>query len=452
MRRKGTADRAKGTMTVSLMPGRPAVCLALLAALAACAEPEVILPGERIDVVSGQPVEAVQERREVPFRAPPARANADWTHRAGTPAHDLVNPALGSVTTQLWSVPIGQGDTRRHRLTAQPVVSGGRIFTLDSQARVSAVSTSGALLWSVDASPARDRPDEASGGGLAAAEGRLFVTLGFGELVALDPATGGVIWRQRVGSVTTGAPTVSGGRVFVSGRDGVGWAVDAATGRILWSVRSTPDRLGVLGGSAPAVSGDTVVFPFISGEIIAVEAQSGTARWTAYLLGERPGTSYARVTDITGDPVIIGGQVFVGNHSGETAAIELGTGQTVWTAPKGALGPVTVAGGSVFLVSDQNDLVRLDASNGALVWSVPLPFFVDQRPRRREAIFAHYGPILAGGRLIVASSDGVLRVFDPANGALVGSLPLPAGAAAEPLVAGGTLYVLASDGTLNAFR
>jgi outer membrane protein assembly factor BamB len=52
----------------------------------------------------------------------------------------------------------------------------------------------------------------------------------------------------------------------------------------------------------------------------------------------------------------------------------------------------------------------------------------------------------------VASSDGLVRVFDPANGALIGSLPLPAGAAAEPLVAGGTLYVLASDGTLNAFR
>lgn len=452
MARHGTVLRAKGIARVSLMPARPAVLLGVLAALAACAEPEVILPGERIDVLTGQPVAAAVAPRDVPFRAPAARANADWTQRGGTPARDLVNPALGAVSGRLWSVSIGQGDTRGHRLTAQPVVAGGRIFTLDSQARVTALSPSGAVLWTVDASPARDRGDEASGGGLAVADGRLFVTLGFGDLVALDAATGGEIWRQRLGAVATGAPTALGGRVHVAGRDGTGWTVDAATGRILWSVRSTPDIVGVLGGAGPAATAETVLFPFISGELIAAEPQSGAVQWTAYLLGERPGRSYARVTDITGDPVIIGGRVYVGNHSGETAAIEIGTGQTVWTAGHGALGPVSVAGGSVFLLSDQNELVRLDAGTGETLWAVPLPLFEDPRPRRREGIFSHYGPLLAGGRLIVASSDGQVRFFDPSNGAVVGSLPLPAGAAAEPVVAGGTLYLLASDGTLNAFR
>jgi outer membrane protein assembly factor BamB len=452
MARHGTDARAKGTLRVSLNLRRPLLSLGLLALLAACAEPEVILPGERIDVATGRPVNEAPAAREVPFRAPAARANAEWTHRAGTPAHDLVNPALGALSGRLWSVSIGQGDTRGNRITAQPVVAGGRIFTLDSGSRVTALAPSGAVLWTVDASPARDRGDEASGGGLAVAEGRLFVTLGFGDLVALDPATGGEIWRQRLGAVATGAPTALNGRVHVSGRDGTGWTVDAATGRILWSVTSTPDRLGVMGGAGPAATGQTVVFPFISGELVAAEPRSGAVQWTAYLLGERAGRSYARVTDITGDPVISGGRVFVGNHSGETAALELGTGQTIWTADHGALGPVTVAGGSVFLVSDQNDLVRLDAGSGETLWAVPLPLFEDPRPRRREGIFAHYGPLLAGGRLIVASSDGQVRIFDPSSGALTGSLPLPAGAAAEPVVAGGTLYVLASDGTLNAFR
>jgi outer membrane protein assembly factor BamB len=452
MARHGTVSRAKGMSGVSLTQAQKGLAIVVLLGLAACAEPEVILPGERIDVATGQPVGSAPVQRVVPFSAPAARANAGWTHRAGTPAGDLVNPALGPVTGRIWSAPIGQGERRGHRITARPVVAEGRIFTLDSEARVTALSLGGAALWSVDVSPARDRAEEGSGGGLALADGRLFVTLGFGDLVALDPATGREIWRNRLGAVATGAPTVAAGQVHVVGRDGTGWTVDAATGRNLWSVRATPDRLGVKSGAGPAATAATVVFPFNSGEVIAADPRTGAVQWTAYLLGERAGRSYARVTDITGDPVVIGGRVYVGNHSGETAAIEIGTGQTVWTAEHGAFGPVSVAGGSVFLVSDQNDLVRLDAATGATLWEVDLPLFVDPRPRRREGIFAHYGPLLAGGRLIVASSDAQLRFFDPASGALTGSLALPAGAAVEPVVAGGTLYIVTSDGTLNAFR
>jgi outer membrane protein assembly factor BamB len=70
----------------------------------------------------------------------------------------------------------------------------------------------------------------------------------------------------------------------------------------------------------------------------------------------------------------------------------------------------------------------------------------------RPTRFAHFGPVVAGGRVIVASSDGVLRVFDPVSGALTGQVELPNGAASAPVVAGGVLYVIDRDGTLRAFR
>jgi hypothetical protein len=60
--------------------------------------------------------------------------------------------------------------------------------------------------------------------------------------------------------------------------------------------------------------------------------------------------------------------------------------------------------------------------------------------------------VLAGGRLIVATSDGALRQFDPAMGAALGDVALPEGAASAPVVAGSTLYIVTEDGRLNAFR
>ncbi len=113
--------------------------------------------------------------------------------------------------------------------------------------------------------PALENVDSASGGGLAYEGGRVFVTTGFGELVALDAASGAVLWRQRVEASIGGGPAVQDGVVYVAARNAVGWAVRASDGRVLWQAAGTPSGSGVMGVSVPAVQGDTVVFPFLVG-------------------------------------------------------------------------------------------------------------------------------------------------------------------------------------------
>ena len=81
-----------------------------------------------------------------------------------------------------------------------------------------------------------------------------------------------------------------------------------------------------------------------------------------------------------------------------------------------------------------------------------MPNFTKNNVNRRAKVFAHYGPILAGDRLVVASSDGKIRRFNPANGELISVLKMPSGAASAPVVVDGTLYVLSTNGDLLAFR
>jgi outer membrane protein assembly factor BamB len=103
-------------------------------------------------------------------------------------------------------------------------------------------------------------------------------------------------------------------------------------------------------------------------------------------------------------------------------------------------------------VTDEARLVRLDAETGEVVWTADMPFFVNERPKRRKAIHAHFGPVLAGGRVAVVSSDGLLRLFDPADGRMLATAQIPGGAAAAPALAGGALYVVSRNGQLHAFR
>ncbi|MFT4014628.1 MAG: PQQ-binding-like beta-propeller repeat protein [Paracoccus sp. (in: a-proteobacteria)] len=431
--------------------------LAGLTALAACQQGDTPLPGERLDpraVISadGIPAQGATGPTTGALSLPPVRGNADWPQRAGSASHASGNMALGAGTSRIWSASIGQASDRGHRITADPIVAGGLIFTLDSQSTVTATTTGGGRAWSVDLRPAGETGRSVSGGGLAFEGGRVFATTGYGELVALDARSGGVAWRQKVEAPISGAPTVQNGIVYALGRNAAGWAVRASDGKVLWQAFGNDGLAGVMGVAAPAVAGDTAVFAFTTGEILAVDSRNGDQKWVANVAGSRLGRSIGLFRDMTGDPVISGNTVYAGTNSGRAGAYDLTTGATRWEAPEGASSPVLAVGNSIFLVNDQAQLLRLDAANGGRVWAQKLPYFTKQVVRKQDKVWNHYGPVLAGNRLYLAGSDGYLRVFDPASGALIGTAEISGGAAAAPAVAGQTLYVVTHDGQLIAFR
>ncbi|MCO6382568.1 PQQ-binding-like beta-propeller repeat protein [Oceanicola sp. 502str15] len=431
---------------------------AILALLSGCGGGEQPLPGKRIGIREAVGVSdpkggtAPIYRGSAPISLPAPVNHGEWTHRGGGPQHRIQHPALARSVASVWRANIGQGNSRKARITADPVASGGRIFTMDSRAQVSAVSTGGAVLWSTDITPARDRTQDASGGGLAVSGNTLYVASGYGQLLALDVATGGLRWRQQFDGPVQGTPTVEGGTVYVVSRDSRAFAVDASNGRLKWEMPGTPTPSVMVGGAGPALTGNSVIFPFGSSEVIAALKLSGVRTWGEIVAGERRGRAYTGYTDVTGDPVVVGNTVYAGTQSGRTVALDVNTGERRWTAQDGAYSPVFPAGDSVFLVSDASQLVRLSAATGETIWSVKLPTFSARKTRRRKAVYAHYGPILAGGLLRVASDDGLLRSFDPASGALVSAVELPGGAASHPIVVAGTLYVVNRKGQLVAFR
>lgn len=412
------------------------------------------LEGTRVDIrtpFGAAPAQPPQTAR--PIALPAQSANPSWTHRQGLNGARPSHPALSASPQRIWSAAIGAGDSRRQRLATDPVVSGNAVFTLDARARVQATSTAGQPLWSTDLTPPGQRSPTASGGGLAVDGGRLYVTSAFAFVAALDAATGREIWRVDFNAPITGAPAVQGDRVFVTANDSTLWSLDAATGRIDWTIAGSESITTVARGSAPAVAGDLVLMPTEAGELTAVRRANGGIAWTSVVTGRRVGAAYAVVSAITGDPVVDGNRVYAANHQGRLVALDRANGSTIWAAREAAFAPVWPVGGSVFLVTDENRLMRLNAADGTAIWSVELPLYQPtRRVRNRSAIFAQHGPVLAGGRLWVASSDGALRGFDPVSGAQALELQVPGGAASGPVVAGQTMYILGRDGQLHAYR
>jgi outer membrane protein assembly factor BamB len=442
-----TASRAPGARGLGL-------ALSVLLALAACSDRDPPLPGERIPVrPEDAPVAGAAAARGLAI--PPARVNAEWTHRNGAAAGRLVNPAFRPVPQLIWSVEIGAGDSKRARLLTNPIVANGLVYAMDAAGRLTAVTRDGRVAWTRSLVPERQVPDSGPGGGMAEAGGVLFVTTGFGEVFALSPTNGGTIWKRTLEGPVRAAPVVSGGRVVAVQRDDTAFALDAGSGEILWRVQGTGGT-GLLGGASPAADGKLVVVPFSSGEVLGVLARNGLTVWGTAVTGGRREFARNDITDISGDPVIDGSVVYASNQSGRTVRLDAETGERDWTIQEGSYGPAWPVENSVFLLSDLGALVRADAATGELLWVTQLPeyfpnpgFFGRGKPFRA---ISYYGPILAGGRLWVAGADGLLRAFSPVDGSEIAQVPLPGGAAAAPAIAGGVMYVVTRDGRLLAFQ
>lgn len=436
----------------------------MVLSLAAC-EKDIILPGERFAVrtpleasipVDGEPapVDVAQEPENLvqAIALPPMVSNAEWSERGGSATHSGPHGRLSATPALVWSANIGAGNSRRNRITAAPVVSGGTVFVMDALARVTAVSLAGGVVWQSDITAEFDRGGAQSGGGLAVRGGRVYATTGYGEVVALDAGTGAVVWRQRLGAPAAGAPGLGDGAVYVMSADGTGWALDAASGKVIWTLPAVENVLASDTGAAPAVTAGNVIFPFAAGLLMTAARDTGDGIWIATITGNRLGRAYANSGDITGDPVVTGGVVYAGTQAGRSGAFREDTGEVIWTAEEGAVNLPLVVGGSVFMVNDAARLVRLDAGTGSRIWAVPMPYFTAQKPKNNAEIYTHFGPVLAGGRLVTVSSDEELRVFDPASGAVVASAAIPGGAAADPALAGGMMFVVTGKGQLLAFR
>ena len=408
--------------------------------------------GERIAVLASEADVVIDPATaSAPFSLPAATINTEWTQPGGSPSKSLGNLALAKPLRLAFSVPAGAGTTVKARLAGSPVVSGDRLYTIDTSATVRAFdSRTGSLIWARQFGTEQRGGASLFGGGVSIGDGRLFATNGLGFVAALDPATGAVAWQVRPGGPLRGAPTVVGDTIYVMSQDNQIYSLKAADGATNWSSAAALEIAGVFGNASPAVAQGTVVAGFSSGELNAYRYENGRVVWQDALARTSITTSVASLSDIDGDPVIDNGQVFAVGQGGRMVAVDLVSGQRVWELNLAGIATPWVAGEWVFVVTSDAKLVCIARNTGKVRWINQLPAF--ENAKSKKGPINYVGPILAGDRLIVGGSSGALIEVDPSTGAFQSQTSLGASLSLAPVVANQTLYVLDSRGRLQAFR
>jgi outer membrane protein assembly factor BamB len=401
-----------------------------------------------------------------PVTLPPPYRNPEWTQPGGFASNAVYHLEANGHLRELWTADAGKGSDTSSRLTASPVVGGGRIFTLDSEAHVYAFDarngqevwdkrlapkngTDMPTLWGLLGKPNTIKPVTGMGGGVAYDAGKIFVTSGFGVLLCMDAASGREIWRHDLKVPIVNAPVVNGGRIFLSTHDNHFYAFAEADGRTLWDQQGVAESAGILSSTSAAVSGQFVIAPYTSGELFALRVQNGQQAWNDVLSHSGQVTALSELDDIAARPVIDRDMVFAISHSGVMAAIALASGDRAWTRDIGGTQTPWVAGDYVYVVTGDEQLMCLSRKEGRVRWIHQMPGFRDEDKRHP---IDWSGPILVSDKLILVSSDGYAEAISPYTGALLGRVEIAGGTSIAPVVADGTLYIYTNDAELVALK
>jgi outer membrane protein assembly factor BamB len=426
------------------------------------------LKGERISLMStDEAIKPDPTLAATPILLPPPYHNTEWTQPGGFPSNATYHLDVPGRLRKIWDASAGKGSDSTSRLTAAPVVGGGRIYTIDAQAHVYAYDvktgnevwdrrlapkngTDMPTLWGLLGKPNTIEPASGMGGGVAYDSGKLFATSGFGVVYALDAKTGERVWGQDIGVPIVNAPVVNGGRVFFSTHDNHFYALAESDGRQLWSHQGIPESAGVLSSTSAAVSGEFVIAPYSSGEVYALQVQNGQVAWSDVLSKTGQVTALSELDDIAGRPVIDRELVYAISHSGMMAAINLSTGDLLWTRDIGGTQTPLAAGDFVYVITGDSKLLCLTRKEGKVRWVHQLPEFEDETNQQRPLTWN--GPLLVSDRLIAASSNGYLEALSPYTGQLMGRVELDGGTSVAPIAADGTVYIYTDDAELMALR
>ena len=439
-----------------MKPTKALIALAALTAMSGCGifkggKPKTALLGDRVAILSSESgVEVDPALADVAVVLPAAAANTEWTQSGGNAAKSMGHPALGPTLGTAWTAKI-TGASKEARLAASPVIAAGKLYAMGTDAAISAFdANTGARLWSVQFGDGGKNSSSLFGGGVSVEGAFLYATNGLGDVGALNIADGSIVWKKRPGGPLRGSPTVANGNVFAMSQDNQLIALKASDGNVEWTEAAAVQLAGVFGVAAPAVAQGTVVAGFSSGDLNAYRYENGRTVWQEALSRTSINTSVGTLSDIDAAPVIDQGRVFAIGQGGRMVSLELVTGQRLWEMNIAGIATPWVAGEWVFVVTDEAKLLCIARATGKVRWVTPLQRYRKEKSKNGPVTWS--GPVLAGDRLVLASSEGEMVSVGAVDGKVQSTTKIGAPVFLSPVVANSTLYVLDNSGKITAYR
>lgn len=258
-----------------------------------------------------------------------------------------------------------------------------------------------------------------------------------------------VSWRRSVGkgstrkAAITTPPVTNATTIFTLDAEQNVRASSLSNGNQIWNQRlrgiSKRDKAALGGGLA--VAGDTLIVASGFGYVVALDAATGAQKWRREL-----------GSPMTGSPTVSEGRVFIASNNNEVFALNLATGETVWSdqaisESARVLGSPSAAAVEDFVIApfSSGEVIAYLAANGRRLWTDALAQSGRFTPIS-EINDIGSRPVLGSGLVFVSSQSGTTAAIDGRSGARVWTAPV--GSTRAPALVGRYLFVLGTGDEL----
>ncbi|GEA11819.1 outer membrane protein assembly factor BamB [Alteromonas sp. KUL49] len=353
-----------------------------------------------------------------------------------------------------WDRDLGKGvDGYYSRL--RPVYAYNKLFAADRHGVVVALEPdTGKVIWEKNFATFNDdgmwsgiarlweSGVSARIGGISASDRMVFIGTENGEVIALDEATGELVWQKNVPGEVLAAPASDSGILVVNTGAGVLYGFDTRSGEQVWRHESDTPPLTLRGISTPIASNGGALLGTPTGKLQVNIIDSGILAWETQVATPSGATELERIVDIDTTPVLFGGTIYTVAYNGTLAAIELRSGRIVWKREYGAYRNLSVEGNRIYVVDNNSHVYALDRRNGVELWS--------QNGLKGRSLTAAEPD---GDNIVVGDNWGFLHWISKENGAIVSRLSLGGDDEDEsvyvaPLSVNGNIIAVTRDGVI----
>ena len=355
----------------------------------------------------------------------------------------VVESAFHPETT--WSRGVGSGVGKFYS-HLQPAIVGDNIFAASRDGRVYAFEKlSGKKLWSVDLSDQPFYEEKRSArlsGGLAAADGRIYVGSENGQMLALKQETGELIWHTDVGGEVLATPATDSGKVVISTGAGQLLALNGETGKIDWTVTSEQPNLTLRGTAAPVIAAGGVLYGRADGKIGIVLLQNGQLVNETRVATPHGQTDLDRMVDVDAAPVIVDDELYAVAYNGQLISRKLISGDELWKRKYASYQDMGIGVNDIAITDSKSHIYLIDRSTGTEKWS-------NTQLEYRNLT----APLVLGDYIVVGDGEGYLYWISQTTGKIAAMQEVDsAGLYATPIIDGDLIYIQTRGGELVAIK